>query len=111
MSTQTETGIETRLFVGGAFVDAEGGGTFENRDPFTDEVVSEGAAGGRGDARRAPPAAGAAGVTTRPGASACPRPRPGGRRARPAGPQPLRPPSGRRRRPPSGRASFSRRRS
>ena len=44
MSTQTETGIETRLFVGGAFVDAEGGGTFENRDPFTDEVVSEVAA-------------------------------------------------------------------
>ena len=60
MSTQTETGIETRLFVGGAFVDAEGGGTFENRDPFTDEVVSEVAAGGREDARRAVEAAAAA---------------------------------------------------
>ena len=60
MSTQTATGIETRLFVGGAFVDAEGGGTFENRDPFTDEVVSEVAAGGREDARRAVEAAAAA---------------------------------------------------
>ncbi len=35
MSTQTGTGIETRLFVGGEWVDAEGGRTFEDRDPFT----------------------------------------------------------------------------
>ena len=60
MSTQTETGIETRLFVGGAFVEAEGGRTFENRDPFTDEIVSEVAAGRRGDAQRAVEAAAAA---------------------------------------------------
>jgi len=60
MSTQTETGIETRLFVGGAFVEAEGGRTFENRDPFTDELVSEVAAGSRGDAQRAVEAAAAA---------------------------------------------------
>ena len=60
MSAQTETGLETRLFVGGEFVDAEGGRTFENRDPYTDEVVSEVAAGGREDARRAVEAAAAA---------------------------------------------------
>ena len=51
MSTQTETGIDTRLFVGGEFVEAEGGRTFENRDPFTGEVVSEVAAGTRADAQ------------------------------------------------------------
>ena len=60
MSTQTETGIETRLFVAGAFAEAEGGRTFENRDPFTDELVSEVAAGSRGDAQRAVEAAAAA---------------------------------------------------
>jgi acyl-CoA reductase-like NAD-dependent aldehyde dehydrogenase len=60
MSTQTEAGIETRLFVGGEFVEAEGGRTFENRDPFTDEVVSEVAAASRADARRAIEAAAAA---------------------------------------------------
>jgi len=41
MSTQTETGIDTRLFVGGAFVEAEGGRTFENRDPWSGDVVSD----------------------------------------------------------------------
>ena len=40
----TQTGIDTRLFVGGEHVDPEGGATFENRDPFTGEVVSEVAA-------------------------------------------------------------------
>ena len=59
MST-TETGIESRLFVGGEFVEAEGGRTFENRDPFTGEVVAEVAAGSRADARRAVEAAAAA---------------------------------------------------
>jgi acyl-CoA reductase-like NAD-dependent aldehyde dehydrogenase len=57
MSTQTEAGIDTRLFVGGEFVEAEGGGTFENRDPYSGEVVSEVAAGTRGDAKRAVDAA------------------------------------------------------
>jgi acyl-CoA reductase-like NAD-dependent aldehyde dehydrogenase len=60
MSTQTATGIDTRLFVGGAFVEAEEGRTFENRDPFTGEVVSEVAAGTRADAKRAVEAAAAA---------------------------------------------------
>ena len=58
MSTQTETGIDTRLFVGGEFVEADGGRTFENRDPFTGDVVSEVAAGepgGRASARSRPP--------------------------------------------------------
>jgi acyl-CoA reductase-like NAD-dependent aldehyde dehydrogenase len=59
MST-TETGIESRLFVGGEFVEAEGGRTFENRDPFTGEVVAEVAAASRTDARRAVEAAAAA---------------------------------------------------
>ena len=57
MSTQTETGIDTRLFIGGEFVEAEGGATFENRDPWSGEVVSEVAAGSRSDARKAVEAA------------------------------------------------------
>jgi acyl-CoA reductase-like NAD-dependent aldehyde dehydrogenase len=60
MSTQTGTEIDTRLFLGGESVDAENGRTFENRDPYTDEVVSEVAAGSREDARRAVEAAAAA---------------------------------------------------
>jgi acyl-CoA reductase-like NAD-dependent aldehyde dehydrogenase len=57
MSTQTETGIDTRLFIGGEFVEAEGGATFENRDPWSGDVVSEVAAGTRADARKAVEAA------------------------------------------------------
>jgi acyl-CoA reductase-like NAD-dependent aldehyde dehydrogenase len=60
MGTQTETGIDTRLFIGGEFVDAEGGATFENRDPWSGDVVSEVAAGTRADARNAVEAASAA---------------------------------------------------
>ncbi len=60
MSTQTERGIDTRLFIGGEFAEAEDGRSFENRDPFTGEVVSEVAAGSRADARRAVEAAHAA---------------------------------------------------
>lgn len=60
MSTQTETGIETRLFVGGEFVAAEDGRTFANHDPFTGDVVAEVAAAARPDARRAVEAAAAA---------------------------------------------------
>jgi acyl-CoA reductase-like NAD-dependent aldehyde dehydrogenase len=60
MRTQTGTDIDTRLFVGGEFLEAEGGRTFENRDPYTDEVVSEVAAGSRQDARSAVEAAAAA---------------------------------------------------
>ena len=60
MGTQTETGIDTRLFIGGEFVDAEGGATFDNRDPWSGDVVSEVAAGTRADARNAVEAASAA---------------------------------------------------
>jgi acyl-CoA reductase-like NAD-dependent aldehyde dehydrogenase len=60
MSTQTETAIETRLFIGGSFVEAEDGRTFENRDPYSGEVVSEVAAASRADAARAVDAAAAA---------------------------------------------------
>ena len=62
MSTQTETGIDTRLFIGGEFVEAEGGATFENRDPWSGELVSEVAAGSRADARKAVEAAAEASV-------------------------------------------------
>ncbi len=60
MRTQTGTDIDTRLLVGGEFLEAEGGRTFENRDPYTDEVVSEVAAGSRQDARSAVEAGAAA---------------------------------------------------
>jgi acyl-CoA reductase-like NAD-dependent aldehyde dehydrogenase len=47
-------------FVGGEWVDAVSGGTFEDLDPFTGDVVARVAAGGREDARRAVAAAAAA---------------------------------------------------
>jgi acyl-CoA reductase-like NAD-dependent aldehyde dehydrogenase len=52
MATQT---IETspRLFIGGEWVDVEGGNTFEDKDPFTGETVADVPACGREDARRA----------------------------------------------------------
>ena len=52
MATQT---IETspRLFIGGDWVDAEGGSTFEDKDPFTGDTVANVPASGREDARRA----------------------------------------------------------
>ena len=50
MSTQTETGIDTGLFIGGAFVEAEGGRTFENRDPWSGDVVSDVASASGADA-------------------------------------------------------------
>jgi acyl-CoA reductase-like NAD-dependent aldehyde dehydrogenase len=43
----------SRLFIGGEWADAEGSRTFEDRDPFTGEVLAEVAAGSREDARRA----------------------------------------------------------
>jgi acyl-CoA reductase-like NAD-dependent aldehyde dehydrogenase len=51
---------ECNQFIGGEWVEASGGGTFEDRDPFTGEVVAQVAAGGRKDARRAVEAASAA---------------------------------------------------
>jgi acyl-CoA reductase-like NAD-dependent aldehyde dehydrogenase len=50
------TTIETtdrRLHIGGDWVDATGGDSFENRDPYTGDVVALVASGGREDARRA----------------------------------------------------------
>jgi vanillin dehydrogenase len=49
-----------RLLVGGEWVDADGGRTFEVRNPYTGEVASVSAAAGRADARRAVEAAAAA---------------------------------------------------
>jgi acyl-CoA reductase-like NAD-dependent aldehyde dehydrogenase len=44
---------ERRLHIGGEWVDASGAGSFENRDPYTGEVVAHVASAGREDARRA----------------------------------------------------------
>jgi acyl-CoA reductase-like NAD-dependent aldehyde dehydrogenase len=60
MSTEVRVSTARQLFVGGEWADAEGGGTFEDRDPFTGEVVAEVAAGSREDARRAIESAAAA---------------------------------------------------
>jgi acyl-CoA reductase-like NAD-dependent aldehyde dehydrogenase len=49
----TEAVRECRQLVGGEWVDAADGTTFDDRDPFTSEVVAQVAAGGREDARRA----------------------------------------------------------
>jgi acyl-CoA reductase-like NAD-dependent aldehyde dehydrogenase len=55
---KTQTGAsEGRHFIGGKWVDAAGGGTFESRDPFTGDTVANVAAGGREDAVRAVEAA------------------------------------------------------
>ena len=62
MSAQAvDTGIRTcRLAIGGQWVDAADGRTFEDRDPYTGDVVAHVPAGSREDARRAVDAAGAA---------------------------------------------------
>jgi acyl-CoA reductase-like NAD-dependent aldehyde dehydrogenase len=46
--------------IGGEWVDSAGGGTFDDLDPFTGDVVAHVSAGGREDARRAIDAAAAA---------------------------------------------------
>jgi acyl-CoA reductase-like NAD-dependent aldehyde dehydrogenase len=51
---------EYRQFVGGEWVAAAGGGTFDDRDPFTGDVVARVPAGAREDARSAVEAAAAA---------------------------------------------------
>ena len=56
----TTTAQEHRQFIGGDWVDAAGGGTFEDRDPFTGETVAVVAAAGAEDARRAIESAAAA---------------------------------------------------
>jgi acyl-CoA reductase-like NAD-dependent aldehyde dehydrogenase len=54
----TETSLrDCQLFIGGSWVGASGGGTFDDTDPFTGEVVARVAAGGREEARKAVDAA------------------------------------------------------
>jgi acyl-CoA reductase-like NAD-dependent aldehyde dehydrogenase len=49
--------LESRQLIGGEWVESAGGGTFEDHDPFTGEVVAIVPAGTREDARRAVEAA------------------------------------------------------
>ena len=58
-SVQSDVGA-AKQYIGGAWTDASGGGTFEDRDPFTGDVVALVPAGGREDAARAVEAAAAA---------------------------------------------------
>src|SRR5262245_3885356 len=51
---------ECRQFIGGEWVDANGGGTFDDLDPFTGDAVARVASGGLEDAQRAVEAAAAA---------------------------------------------------
>src|SRR3954469_1225741 len=51
---------QQRLLIGGEWVEASGGGTFERSDPLTGDTVTRAAAAGRDDARRAVAAAAAA---------------------------------------------------
>jgi len=48
---------QQRLLIGGEWVEASGGATFERSDPFTGDAVTLAAAAGREDARRAVEAA------------------------------------------------------
>ena len=41
---------QQRLLIGGEWVEASGGGTFERSDPFTGDTVTRAAAAGRDDA-------------------------------------------------------------
>jgi acyl-CoA reductase-like NAD-dependent aldehyde dehydrogenase len=60
MSVDTRQGTSKQLFIGGEWGDAEGGRTFEDRDPFNGDLVAEVAAGTRADTHRAIAAAAAA---------------------------------------------------
>ena len=51
---------EAKQFIGGEWTQASEGATFEDRDPFTGDVVASVPAGTREDARRAIEAAAAA---------------------------------------------------
>src|SRR5262245_1394857 len=57
MSASTLEATDRRLFIGGQWTDAAEGGTFENRDPFTGDVVATVPAATRVDAERAVAAA------------------------------------------------------
>jgi acyl-CoA reductase-like NAD-dependent aldehyde dehydrogenase len=60
MATAEAATREYRQFIGGQWVDAADGATFEDGDPFTGETVATVSAGGAEDARRAIEAAAAA---------------------------------------------------
>ncbi len=61
MATAAETAVrEARQFIGGQWVDAADGATFEDRDPYNGDVVATVPAGGAEDVRRAIDAASAA---------------------------------------------------
>ena len=60
MATASSATREYQQFIGGQWVGGAGSSTFEDRDPFTGEVVATVAAGGADDARRAIEAAAAA---------------------------------------------------
>ena len=53
MTTSALETTERRLHIGGEWVDAADGGSYEDRDPYTGEVVANVPAGGREDAKRA----------------------------------------------------------
>jgi acyl-CoA reductase-like NAD-dependent aldehyde dehydrogenase len=53
MTTHTLETTERRLHIGGEWVDAAEGGSYDDRDPFTGDVVAKIPAAGREDARRA----------------------------------------------------------
>jgi len=59
MAVATEV-REVKQFIGGAWVDAADGATFEDKDPFTGETVAVVPAAGGADAARAIEAAAAA---------------------------------------------------
>jgi acyl-CoA reductase-like NAD-dependent aldehyde dehydrogenase len=60
MTTQAVEVRRAQQFIGGEWTDAADGRTFEDRDPFTGDVVAEVPAGNREDANRAVEAAAAA---------------------------------------------------
>jgi acyl-CoA reductase-like NAD-dependent aldehyde dehydrogenase len=61
MTNLTESAVlEVHQFIGGEWIDADSGATFDDADPFTGGVVARVPAGARSDARRAIEAAGAA---------------------------------------------------
>jgi acyl-CoA reductase-like NAD-dependent aldehyde dehydrogenase len=63
MTMQATEIREVQQFIGGEWVDAAGGSTFDDLDPFTGDVVARVPAGGREDARRAVEAAAGAFAT------------------------------------------------
>jgi acyl-CoA reductase-like NAD-dependent aldehyde dehydrogenase len=61
MTNLTETAaLDVRQFIGGDWIGAGAGGTFDDTDPFTGDIVARVPAGGRSDARLAIDAAAAA---------------------------------------------------